>query len=26
MRKDPAMEIFNKYKLKEPGKGEEPPA
>jgi len=26
MRKDPAMEIFNKYKLKEPGKGAEPPA
>jgi hypothetical protein len=26
MKKDPAMEIFNKYKIKEPGKGAEPPA
>jgi len=26
MRKDPAMEIFNKYKIKEPGKGAEPPS
>jgi hypothetical protein len=25
MKKDPAMEIFNKYKIKEPGKGAEPP-